>query len=41
VAEPLPGPFFFATVVPTMVAVEAFDPRLIRDATSCREVRYA
>jgi paraquat-inducible protein A len=33
--------FFAAVVVLTMLAVEAFDPRLIWDAASSREVRYA
>lgn len=38
--EPAAGLFFFAAVVVlTMLAVEAFDPRLIWD--SAREVRYA
>ena len=37
--EPGPGLFFFAAVVVlTMLAVESFDPRLIWDATSVREV---
>ena len=37
-----PGLFFFAAVVVlTMLAVESFDPRLIWDATSSKEVRYA
>jgi paraquat-inducible protein A len=36
---PAPGLFFFAAVVVlTMVAVESFDPRLIWDAASLREV---
>jgi len=40
--EPGPGLFFFAAVVVlTMLAVESFDPRLIWDATSSNEVRYA
>ena len=40
--EPGPGLFFFAAVVVlTMLAVESFDPRLIWDATSSKEVRYA
>jgi paraquat-inducible protein A len=40
--EPGPGLFFFAAVVVlTMLAVESFDPRLIWDAASSREVRYA
>ena len=40
--EPGPGLFFFAAVVVlTMLAVESFDPRLIWDAASAREVRYA
>jgi paraquat-inducible protein A len=39
--EPGPGLFFFAAVVVlTMLAVESFDPRLIWDATSSREVRH-
>ena len=38
--EPGPGLFFFAAVVVlTMLAVESFDPRLIWDATSSKEVR--
>jgi paraquat-inducible protein A len=42
VEEPGPGLFFFAAVVVlTMLAVESFDPRLIWDATSSKEVRYA
>jgi paraquat-inducible protein A len=37
--EPAPGLLFFAAVVVlTMLAVESFDPRLIWDATSAREV---
>jgi paraquat-inducible protein A len=41
-AEPGPGLFFFAAVVVlTMLAVESFAPRLIWDATSSKEVRYA
>jgi paraquat-inducible protein A len=37
--EAAPGLFFFAAVVVlTMLAVESFDPRLIWDATSSREV---
>ncbi len=37
--EPAPGLLFFAAVVVlTMLAVESFDPRLIWDATSVREV---
>ena len=39
-----PGPgllFFAAVVVLTMLAVESFDPRLIWDAASAREVRHA
>jgi paraquat-inducible protein A len=37
--EPGPGLFFFAAVVVlTMLAVESFDPRLIWDAASTREV---
>lgn len=40
--EPAPGLFFFAAVVVlTMLAVDAFDPRLIWDATSAREVLNA
>ena len=40
--EPAPGLFFFAAVVVlTMLAVECFDSRLIWDAASSREVRYA
>jgi paraquat-inducible protein A len=40
--EPGPGLFFFAAVVVlTMIAVESFDPRLIFDASSAREVRHA
>jgi paraquat-inducible protein A len=40
--EPAPGLFFFAAVVVlTMLAVESFDPRLIWDAASLREVQYA
>ena len=40
--EPAPGLFFFAAVVVlTMLAVESFDPRLIWDAASAREVRQA
>jgi paraquat-inducible protein A len=40
--EPAPGLFFFAAVVVlTMLAVESFDPRLIWDAASSREVRHA
>jgi paraquat-inducible protein A len=39
---PAPGLFFFAAVVVlTMLAVESFDPRLIWDSASAREVRYA
>ena len=39
---PAPGLFFFAAVVVlTMLAVESFDPRLIWDSASSREVRYA
>ena len=33
--------FFAAVVVLTMLAVESFDPRLIWDATSSKEVRHA
>ena len=40
--EPGPGLFFFAAVVVlTMLAVESFDPRLIWDATSSKEVVHA
>ena len=40
--EPGPGLFFFAAVVVlTMLGVETFDPRLIWDAASAREVRHA
>jgi paraquat-inducible protein A len=40
--EPAPGLFFFAAVVVlTMLAVESFDPRLIWDAASAREVAHA
>jgi paraquat-inducible protein A len=40
--SPAPGLFFFASVVVlTMLAVESFDPRLIWDAASEREVRHA
>jgi paraquat-inducible protein A len=40
--EPGPGLFFFAAVVVlTMLAVECFDPRLIWDAASAREVQHA
>ena len=40
--EPGPGLFFFASVVVlTMLAVESFDPRLIWDAASAREVQHA
>jgi len=39
---PGPGlPFFAAVVVLTMLAVESFDPRLIWDASSAREVLHA
>src|SRR5262249_19904328 len=39
--EPGPGLFFFAAVVVlTMLGVETFDPRLIWDAASVREVRH-
>ena len=39
--SPAPGLFFFAAVVVlTMLAVESFDPRLIWDAASAREVRH-
>ena len=40
--EPGPGLFFFAAVVVlTMLAVESFDPRLIWDPSSSREVQHA
>jgi paraquat-inducible protein A len=40
--SPAPGLFFFAAVVVlTMLAVESFDPRLIWDPSSSREVRHA
>jgi paraquat-inducible protein A len=40
--EPGPGLFFFAAVVVlTMLAVECFDPRLIWDTASSREVGHA
>jgi len=40
--SPAPGLFFFAAVVVlTMLAVECFDPRLIWDSVSAREVQYA
>jgi paraquat-inducible protein A len=40
--EPGPGLFFFAAVVvSTMLAVESFDPRLIWDPSSGREVAHA
>jgi len=40
--EPAPGLLFFAAVVVlTMLAVESFDPRLIWDSASPKEVRYA
>jgi paraquat-inducible protein A len=40
--EAAPGLFFFAAVVVlTMLAVESFDPRLIWDGASSREVRHA
>ena len=39
--SPGPGLFFFAAVVVlTMLAVESFDPRLIWDSVSAREVRH-
>jgi len=39
---PAPGLLFFAAVVVlTMLAVESFDPRLIWDATSPKEVQHA
>lgn len=40
--SPAPGLFFFAAVVVlTMLAVDAFDPRLIWDADSANEPQYA
>lgn len=40
--SPAPGLFFFAAVVVlTMLAVECFDPRLIWDSASAREVAHA
>jgi paraquat-inducible protein A len=40
--SPAPGLFFFAAVVVlTMLAAESFDPRLIWDPVSTREVAYA
>jgi paraquat-inducible protein A len=40
--KPAPGLFFFAAVVMlTMLAVESFDPRLIWDPASSKEVRNA
>lgn len=40
--EPNPGIFFFASVVIlTMLAVESFDPRLIWDPASSKEVQHA
>jgi paraquat-inducible protein A len=40
--EPAPGLLFFAAVVVlTMLAVESFDPRLIWDSASSREVAHA
>ena len=40
--SPGPGLFFFAAVVVlTMLAVESFDPRLVWDAESAKEVRHA
>jgi len=40
--EPAPGLLFFAAVVVlTMLAVESFDPRLIWDAASSKEVQHA
>jgi paraquat-inducible protein A len=40
--EPGPGLLFFAAVVVlTMLAVESFDPRLIWDAATAMEARYA
>jgi paraquat-inducible protein A len=39
--EPAPGLFFFAAVVVlTMLAVDAFDPRLIWDPTSTQEAQH-
>jgi len=39
---PAPGLFFFAAVVVlTMLAAESFDPRLIWDSASAKEVRHA
>ncbi|HTL72639.1 MAG TPA: paraquat-inducible protein A [bacterium] len=39
--EPAPGLFFFAAVVVlTMLAVESFDPRLIWDPASSKEVQH-
>jgi len=39
--QPAPGLFFFAAVVVlTMLAVESFDPRLIWDPASSKEVSY-
>ncbi len=39
---PAPGLLFFAAVVVlTMLAVESFDPRLIWDSSSAREIRHA
>ena len=38
--EPGPGLFFFAAVVVlTMLAVESFDPRLIWDSASSKEIQ--
>jgi paraquat-inducible protein A len=40
--QPAAGlPFFAAVVVLTMLAAESFDPRLIWDSASAREVRHA
>ena len=40
--KPAPGLFFFAAVVVlTMLAVESFDPRLIWDPASKKEIHYA
>jgi paraquat-inducible protein A len=40
--EPGPGVLFFAAVVVlTMIAAESFDPRLIWDAGTSREVQHA
>jgi len=40
--SPAPGLFFFAAVVVlTMLGVESFDPRLIWDSASAKEIRHA